>query len=127
MSQARYTAKMARLLQAARHPLVREGRSWRATRSPSVRNRFNTGQVSVTVSTTFSGSAVGKLLAGTTPELVVVGTGFKQRLKLTVTGRDALRHLPEMCIKCGCTEDRACPGGCSWAAPNVCSSCAVAP
>lgn len=27
------------------------------------------------------------------------------------------------CIFCGCTDDHACPGGCSWAAPNVCSQC----
>jgi len=27
------------------------------------------------------------------------------------------------CIFCGCTEDHACPGGCSWIAPNLCSRC----
>lgn len=27
------------------------------------------------------------------------------------------------CMFCGCTDDNACPGGCSWAAPNVCSRC----
>lgn len=29
------------------------------------------------------------------------------------------------CTVCGCTDDRACPGGCSWAQlnPNVCSAC----
>ena len=29
----------------------------------------------------------------------------------------------ERCRICGCTDDRACPGGCSWAAPGLCSSC----
>ena len=24
---------------------------------------------------------------------------------------------------CGCTDDHACPGGCSWVAPEVCSRC----
>jgi Fe-S-cluster-containing dehydrogenase component len=31
------------------------------------------------------------------------------------------------CVGCGCTEDDACPGGCSWvpngAGVEVCSSC----
>jgi hypothetical protein len=29
----------------------------------------------------------------------------------------------EKCIECGCTENRACAGGCSWVAPNYCSAC----
>lgn len=28
------------------------------------------------------------------------------------------------CRFCGCTESRACPGGCSWHKPGYCSSCA---
>jgi hypothetical protein len=29
------------------------------------------------------------------------------------------------CIACGCTDDRACPGGCSWIShnPPKCSAC----
>lgn len=29
------------------------------------------------------------------------------------------------CIGCGCTDERACPGGCSWATttPPICSNC----
>lgn len=29
------------------------------------------------------------------------------------------------CINCGCTDDRACPGGCSWVStrPPKCSAC----
>jgi hypothetical protein len=29
------------------------------------------------------------------------------------------------CIVCGCTEERACPGGCSWVSvnPPKCSAC----
>lgn len=30
----------------------------------------------------------------------------------------------QVCMFCGCTDENACPGGCSWVAPNVCSSCA---
>ncbi len=27
------------------------------------------------------------------------------------------------CIYCGCTEHNACPGGCAWVVPYVCSGC----
>lgn len=36
---------------------------------------------------------------------------------------------PRRCVACGCTEERACPGGCSWmlqfkhANAGVCSQC----
>ena len=28
------------------------------------------------------------------------------------------------CRICGCTDDRACAGGCHWVAPGLCSRCA---
>lgn len=30
------------------------------------------------------------------------------------------------CKHCGCTDDQACPGGCHWVAPEVCSACGPA-
>lgn len=27
-----------------------------------------------------------------------------------------------VCIICGCTENHACEGGCSWAGPGICST-----
>lgn len=30
------------------------------------------------------------------------------------------------CRECGCTDGRACEGGCWWVLPDVCSSCAAA-
>ena len=30
----------------------------------------------------------------------------------------------QKCTVCGCTDDCACPGGCSWVADEVCSRCA---
>lgn len=27
------------------------------------------------------------------------------------------------CRICGCTQLRACPGGCSWVEPDLCSAC----
>ncbi len=32
-------------------------------------------------------------------------------------------YLKQKCMFCGCTDDHACPGGCSWIEPNVCSRC----
>lgn len=32
-----------------------------------------------------------------------------------------------MCVRCGCTELAACPGGCSWEWPDLCSRCADCP
>lgn len=29
-----------------------------------------------------------------------------------------------VCRVCGCTQDNACKGGCSWIEPDLCSSCA---
>lgn len=29
-----------------------------------------------------------------------------------------------VCKKCGCTNERACPGGCYWVKPDLCSTCA---
>lgn len=31
--------------------------------------------------------------------------------------------VPQICRTCGCTDDRACPSGCSWAEPDLCSAC----
>lgn len=30
---------------------------------------------------------------------------------------------PRSCSVCGCTDDRACPGGCAWVADDLCSAC----
>lgn len=37
------------------------------------------------------------------------------------------RREPEQqhCHVCGCTDDRACAGGCSWMTPDLCSGCAT--
>lgn len=53
--------------------------------------------------------------------------------KITVAGviedLTKLIRVEPTCIKCGCTEDRACPEGCSWTFLNrktnegLCSAC----
>jgi hypothetical protein len=34
-------------------------------------------------------------------------------------------HRSPRCRACGCTQNVACDGGCSWAEPDLCSSCAT--
>lgn len=36
---------------------------------------------------------------------------------------DSESETERACRECGCTDDRACPGGCSWAEPDLCSAC----
>ncbi len=36
----------------------------------------------------------------------------------------AAEEGPRSCRGCGCTDERACRGGCYWVAPNLCSRCA---
>lgn len=31
------------------------------------------------------------------------------------------------CLGCGCTDERACPGGCAWSEPGICTRCAPLP
>lgn len=52
--------------------------------------------------------------------------GF-ETYELTVEGRlmrDVLAVSPRTCRVCGCTDDEACEGGCSWIADDLCSECA---
>jgi len=37
---------------------------------------------------------------------------------------DEVVYPEETCRVCGCTQERACPGGCYWVEPNLCSVCA---
>lgn len=32
--------------------------------------------------------------------------------------------IEDVCVVCGCSDTRACPGGCFWVAPGLCSRCA---
>jgi acyl-CoA synthetase (AMP-forming)/AMP-acid ligase II len=50
---------------------------------------------------------------------------FSQRSEVEVLEpREGVpRATAGRCRMCGCTDDRACPGGCAWVAPDLCSSC----
>ena len=32
-------------------------------------------------------------------------------------------RITQCCKVCGCTDLNACPGGCSWVEPDLCSKC----
>jgi hypothetical protein len=40
-------------------------------------------------------------------------------------GEELADSAERVCLGCGCTDSRACPGGCSWPRPDVdlCSAC----
>ncbi len=38
-----------------------------------------------------------------------------------------LENLMRACRACGCTDDRACSGGCAWADPKTCTRCVYTP
>lgn len=44
-------------------------------------------------------------------------------IRLTPKGERLVRANPPLCIGCGCTDLRACAGGCGWIAPGWCTTC----
>lgn len=53
-------------------------------------------------------------------------------MRREIAERTLDRHWPKckpkdggVCKLCGCYDDRACPGGCSWVRPDLCSTCAI--
>jgi hypothetical protein len=59
----------------------------------------------------------GGITAESAPMLVLAFPG------VTVTGAPA-DAATKSCRQCGCTELHACPGGCGWAEPDLCTACA---
>lgn len=41
---------------------------------------------------------------------------------LSATGFNCAWCLQPICVMCGCTQSRACEGGCYWISPGICSS-----
>ena len=50
----------------------------------------------------------------------VVATYLRELL--IEAGQEGL--CPSVCTECGCTDGHACPGGCCWIEPGLCSRCA---
>jgi hypothetical protein len=51
------------------------------------------------------------------------GGGLRAPLVQVAERLLAERSIYMTCRGCGCTVDHACPGGCSWAAYELCTSC----
>jgi len=49
------------------------------------------------------------------------GQGF-YCVDYTIKDEDILK-VTQACRVCGCTEERACPGGCCWVEVDLCSAC----
>jgi hypothetical protein len=47
-----------------------------------------------------------------------------ERFGLDVVGSEADSFM--VCRGCGCSDDAACPGGCSWVEEDLCSRCELA-
>jgi hypothetical protein len=62
--------------------------------------------------------------AGLKPELLADDDGIADFYirPLGVVGAMS-SSSPRSCAVCGCTDDRACEGGCHWVGPNLCSAC----
>lgn len=73
--------------------------------------------------------------------LYVVGAGIRRRCAVLLMDAPLKQALPPLvagymaedkrlsqmsCRVCGCTEQRACVGGCYWIKPNLCSACGEA-
>ncbi len=58
------------------------------------------------------------------PDNEIAGQIMRERAEAEV--RRQLRiaeQLERVCSNCGCSETRACSGGCGWASPTICSRC----
>jgi hypothetical protein len=58
--------------------------------------------------------------------VLVDGAGFAHGTapSRAAASRHARDYLNRRCRNCGCTLTHACPGGCYWLEPNLCSACA---
>jgi hypothetical protein len=68
-----------------------------------------------------AGMAAARMLGAPTPGSVVGGIINAALPHLTISS-DLLTTVRQ-CRICGCTDDEACPGGCSWSQPEICSTC----
>lgn len=51
-------------------------------------------------------------------------TGLQPGQVMALVEEDEPLFIANTCRVCGCTDDMACPGGCWWVEPDLCSRCA---
>jgi hypothetical protein len=66
-------------------------------------------------------------LAASGKEQEIARRGIPLRVRgrrpVRATDRRRAQLVPPACRACGCTNERACPGGCWWLEPDLCSRC----
>lgn len=55
-------------------------------------------------------------------KLIVFGSGASY-VRLSARGRRTVEEFENHCRRCGCTDTRACDGGCWWVEADLCSAC----
>jgi hypothetical protein len=50
---------------------------------------------------------------------------YQEHERAVLTGRGIELGDEPPCRECGCSDSLACPQGCSWAQPDLCSVCAA--
>lgn len=78
------------------------------------------GDVGLTPTFRAAEHAVGRLTSGLIDRATDV-LGLEGFQLLGAPGIPSL--IGRICEDCGCSEYDACPGGCSWVARNLCSTC----
>jgi len=68
-------------------------------------------------------SAQGELVAKVTQTGLTMGDIDYRIMHLMKTITEIKRPKEQKCRVCGCTQNRACPGGCYWVEPDLCSAC----
>ena len=64
-----------------------------------------------------AGDALADLIADNLPdEIFAASSDYPLRPDLNTCG-------VRQCTGCGCTDNHACEGGCSWAGPTLCTTC----
>jgi len=53
-----------------------------------------------------------------------MGTALREANLGFANGIQPLHQPVRSCRECGCTDDKACEGGCSWVEVDLCSACA---
>lgn len=73
-------------------------------------------------------SAINRLAKQYLRKAVAVRGGYQLSIFMSVDSyQDLMLEVDSLemprCRICGCTDDNACPGGCSWAEDDLCSEC----
>ncbi len=68
-------------------------------------------------------AALGLVLGFAIASLFYLGAELRRRSRLSLRQWRAERDGIRRCRECGCTEVRACQGGCYWVDQDLCSAC----